>query len=100
MAFRVGGGNRGAGLGEEALYADPNYITTFDDSFDSTFATYVFKVPDRWKTDFTAMRDHGVSAVSDAYFAEMCRVYPKLVDKFKELREKPVNKIPAPPKEK
>jgi len=36
---RVGGGNRGCGFGEEELYKHPEYVTTFDDSFDSTYAS-------------------------------------------------------------
>ena len=49
---RVGGNNRGCGFGEEELYKDPNFINTYDDDFDNTYATYLFKVPDKWKTDF------------------------------------------------
>ena len=42
---RVGGGNRGCGYGEEELYKDENFLTTYDDDYDCTYATYEFKVP-------------------------------------------------------
>ena len=37
---RVGGNNRNCGYGEEELYKDENFLTTYDDDFDSTYATY------------------------------------------------------------
>ena len=49
---KVGGENRNCGFGEEVLYDDENFIKTYDDEFDKTYATYEFKVPDRWKNDF------------------------------------------------
>jgi hypothetical protein len=45
---RNGGGNRDAY--EEVtknLQAHPEYVTDFDDDFDCTYASYVFKVPDK-----------------------------------------------------
>ena len=54
---RVGGGNRGCGYGEEELYKDKNFLTTFDDEYDSTYATYVFKVPTKWRKDFDKLLD-------------------------------------------
>lgn len=82
---RVGGGNRGQGYGEEALYADPNYVTTFDDGFDSTFATYVFRVPEKWKADYELFKAGRAKEFSEEYKAELWRVYPKLADKFKAI---------------
>ena len=43
---RVGGNNRGCGYGEEELYKDPHFVKTYDDSFDNTYATYIFNVPE------------------------------------------------------
>lgn len=37
---RVGGNNRNSGYGEEDLYDDPNFITTYDDDHDSTYGYY------------------------------------------------------------
>ena len=33
---RVGGGNRNCGYDEEELYEDENFLTPYDDDFDST----------------------------------------------------------------
>ncbi len=82
---RVGGNNRGEGYGEEQLYADPNYVTTFDDSFDNTFATYVFRVPEKWQEDFDRIMDGGLENVSEEYQRQVRGVFPKLKSKLDEL---------------
>lgn len=44
---RVGGSNRNCVFGEEELYKDPNFIRTYDDEPDDTYATYEFSVPEK-----------------------------------------------------
>jgi hypothetical protein len=47
---RNGGGNRDDYAGTtESLQAHPEYVTDFDDDFDCTYASYVFKVPETFK---------------------------------------------------
>lgn len=75
---RVGGGNRGQGYGEEKLMEDENFIRDYDDDFDNTYATYVFKVPEKWKADFDLIMDGKCSEVSDEYVALIKEFYPKL----------------------
>ena len=75
---RVGGYNRNCGYGEEELYKDPNYVRTYDDEFDSTYATYLFNVPERWKPDFDKIMDRKLNEVSDDYYNYVCEFYPKL----------------------
>lgn len=75
---RVGGGNRGQGYREEKLYEDPNYVRTYDDDFDKTYATYVFRVPDKWIEDFKAIEAGTLKSVSDKYIALVKEWYPKL----------------------
>ena len=75
---RVGGGNRGCGYGEEELYKDPNFLTTYDDDFDCTYATYEFKVPDEWKSDFDLIVLGKFSEVSEKYVQYLREFYPKL----------------------
>ena len=75
---RVGGNNRGCGYGEEELYKDPNFVTTYDDSFDSTYATYVFNVPEKWKKDFDAIIEDRLSDVSEEYVKYLEEFWPKL----------------------
>ena len=62
---RVGGENRNCGFGEETLYDDENFIKTYDDEFDETYATYEFKVPDRWKNDFDKILNSKMSDISN-----------------------------------
>lgn len=82
---RVGGGNRGCGFGEEELMEHPNYLRDFDDDYDSTYATYVFSVPDEWKPDFNLVVEGNISQASDEYKERIMKIYPKLKDKFEKL---------------
>jgi len=82
---RVGGGNRGQDYGEEELYKHPNFVTSFDDNFDCTYATYVFSVPDEWKEDFNKVCAGNVATVSEDYQKLVRKIYPKLKDKFDEI---------------
>ena len=77
---RVGGGNRRCGFGEEELYKDENFLTTYDDDFDSTYGTYEFKVPDKWKEDFDKIMNQKLSEVSDEYINYLKKFYPKLAE--------------------
>ena len=80
---RVGGNNRNCGYGEEELYKHPNFVRTYDDDFDSTYGYYVFSVPDEWKDDFNKLMSG--EKPSQRYIEQMCKVFPKLESKFKEL---------------
>ncbi len=75
---RVGGNNRGQGYGEEKLYDDENFIRTYDDGFDNTYATYEFKVPEKWKDDFDKLVSGKMPEVSDEYVAMLEDFFPKL----------------------
>lgn len=79
---RVGGGNRNCGFGEEELYKDPNFVKTYDDDFDSTYGYYVFNVPEEWKDDFDRLLKG--EKPSARYLDQMCKVYPKLEEKFRK----------------
>ena len=79
---RVGGGNRGCGFGEEELYKDKNFITTYDDDFDSTYATYEFAVPDEWREDFDKIMDGKLSETSNQYKNLIVGLYPDLADRL------------------
>ena len=78
---RVGGGNRNCGYGEEELYKDPNFIKTYDDDYDSTYATYEFRVPEKWKNDFDVIVEGNLKSVSDEYYNYVCEFYPVLNEK-------------------
>lgn len=74
---RVGGNNRGQGYGEEELYKDPNFETTYDDEYDSTYGYYVFNPPQKWKKDFDAIVDVRFEDISDEYVKVLKEFYPK-----------------------
>ena len=78
---RVGGNNRDCGFGEEELYKDENFIRTYDDDFDNTFATYEFKVPNKWKNDFDKIMNNEFNKVSDEYVEYVESFYPMLAKK-------------------
>ncbi|MFW9871919.1 MAG: hypothetical protein ACFFG0_02380 [Candidatus Thorarchaeota archaeon] len=82
---RVGGLNRNCGMGEDELYKHPNYVATFDDSFDNTYATYIFSVPEKWGEDFKKIINNKLNEVSKEYQEEVMRIYPELKDKLIEL---------------
>lgn len=75
---RVGGNNRGCGYGEEELYTDEHFVRTYDDGFDDTYATYEFRVPEKWKPDFDKLMAGRMSEVSDEYVAMLEAFFPKL----------------------
>lgn len=75
---RVGGGNRNCGFGEEKLYEDENFVKTYDDDYDNTYATYEFKVPDKWQDDFEKIVSGRAAEVSGEYISEVKKMYPKL----------------------
>ena len=75
---RVGGNNRNCGYGEEELYSDPNFVTTYDDAFDSTYGTYVFNVPEKWQADFDKIVAGQFNEVSDEYVTCVKEMFPKL----------------------
>lgn len=74
---RVGGNNRNGFYGEEELYKDENFVETFDDSFDSTYGTYRFKVPEKWKSDFEKIKQGKYKEVSDEYVECTRKFWPK-----------------------
>lgn len=75
---RVGGGNRNCGYGEEELYEDENFLTTYDDDYDCTYATYEFKVPEKWRADFDLIIDGKQNEVSKEYVNYVKKFYPEL----------------------
>ncbi len=83
---RTGGGNReGYEAENDAMRAMPTFVTDFDDSYDSTFASWVFSVPEQWKADFEKFVNGDAKNFSPEYRAGMDRIYPKLVEKFAEM---------------
>ena len=88
---RCGGLNRGQGYGdEEALYHDPNFVKTWDDSFDSTYGTFRFRVPEEWKDDFQLVMSGELPQTSEKYKELVYGFYPKLkeqLDKWFDIKK-------------
>ena len=83
---RTGGGNREAYESENQSMMDMEwYVTDHDDDFDCTYATWVFRVPERWLSDYNYIVGGEFSKISDEYKEQMKLVYPKLSDRFDEI---------------
>lgn len=80
---RVGGGNR-EDYEEQinVLRNNENYVSDFDDDYDSTFATFIFKVPDIWKDDYNKIMSGDLMNISNEYFKQIKIIFPKLSEQF------------------
>ena len=101
---RVGGTNRNCGYGEEVLEQDPLFVKTYDAEDDSSYGFYEFKVPEQWQADFKVLKEGGKP--SKEYLDQMCKVYPKLEEKFRnafsdegEKKETPAPQVDSETKE-
>src|SRR5699024_5755351 len=80
---RVGGGNRESYVAEiKELQKHENYLFDYDDSFDSTYATFVFNVPDEFKEDYKKVVDGKLEDTSKSYQERFRKVFPKLEDTY------------------
>lgn len=82
---RVGGGNRDRYKKEiEEMREMKDYVEDFDDEFDSTFAVFVFNVPDKWKKDFISAKDEKKQWIdlSKEYQKQIEKVFPNLIGKL------------------
>ena len=83
---RTGGANRGDYQKQnQEMREMEGFVIDFDDSFDSTYASWVFKVPDQWQDDFNKLQEGKGKEISKDYLDQMKKVYPKLADKFDEM---------------
>jgi len=87
---RVGGNNRENYEAEIAeMRAMPEFVEDFDDDYDSTFATYVFRVPEKFQDDFVKIKEGKLKETSQAYKDLLYEVYPKLKEKFDKIFSSP-----------
>jgi len=87
---RTGGGNRDDYEVENGIMAEhPNYINNFDDSFDSTYASWVFSVPEEWKDDFGKIKNGEIKGISDEYKNKLYEIFPKLKDALDKIFTSP-----------
>lgn len=69
----------------EKLESHPLFLERFDDDFDCTYSTFVFRVPENFKEDFVAVVEGRPNEVSKEYQDQLRKVYPKLKDNFDEI---------------
>ena len=80
---RTGGGNREEYIEEnQEIREMKGFVGDYDDSFDSTFASWIFKIPTKWKVDFDKIIVGKISEISEEYKTELYRVFPKLKEKY------------------
>lgn len=76
---RVGGNNRDGHKNEiEKMRKMPEYLEDFDDNFDSTYAFFIFQVPQNFIDDFRKIRKGNIVNTSPRYKKMLYKVYPKL----------------------
>jgi len=90
---RVGGGNREYHVDEiKELRKMPGYVTDYNDSFDSTYASFVFDVPEKYVDDFAKLQSGcGIRDISEEYFGVIVKTYPKLADNLVTIRRESEN---------
>lgn len=65
---RVGGGNRESYQKEiSELREMEGFITDYDDDFDSTYATFVYKIPEKYKNDVKLITEGKLKETSKEY---------------------------------
>ena len=74
---RTGGGNREDFAAENDWMRDmDHFVTDFDDYDDSTYASWVFKVPEKWQADFDKIiKGTSFSELSEEYRAQIRQVW-------------------------
>lgn len=70
----------------EIIRSMPGFIKTRDWEDDYTYAYWEFKVPEEWVETYNLIINGRINEVSDAYIDLMCKVYPKLEDKFRSIK--------------
>jgi hypothetical protein len=83
---RTGGNNRETyEEGNEWIRSLPGFITDYDDSFDSTFACWVFEKPEEWLNDIELVLQGNFKDTSPEYKQRLRQVYPKLSEQFDKI---------------
>lgn len=86
---RIGGNNR-ADYSEQIAHLRwlEWYVEDYDDSFDSTFAMFIFSVPKEWEKDVDIIIngwETWMKEVSVEYRELLYKIYPKLSEQWDEL---------------
>ena len=83
---RLGGGNREDYQQEIAkLTSHTHYVEDYDDSFDETYATFVFKYPKEFKEDIDLVMKEELNKTSEKYKKLILDTFPEIKDKLEEV---------------
>jgi hypothetical protein len=80
---RTGGGNREEYENEnEEITCMEGFVTDYDDFFDNTYAHWVFKIPEKFISDYKKIKDGLFKDTSEAYKQLVYKIYPTLANKI------------------
>lgn len=85
---RTGGNNREA-YGDETLSDAPNFVSEYDDTFDNTYCTFAYSVPEDLIADYNLIRDlppKGPINFSERYWGLMHERRPDQSDSLTKFR--------------
>jgi len=71
------------------IEGEENCVGAFDDSFDCTYKTFVFKIPDDMKKDWEALQENRISDLSELYFNKLNELFghrEKISEMIEQLR--------------
>ena len=80
---RAGGGNREDYATEiKKLQKHTDYIRDFDDNYDNTYATFVFKIPLEWQQDYAQIKAGKLKETTKKYQDMILATFPLISDKI------------------
>lgn len=83
---RTGGGNREYYADENnEMRSHPDFVDDFDDGFDATYASWIFKPPAKWKNDFDKFCRGEIKETSEQYKNMILNRWPKLYSKLRKI---------------
>ena len=88
LYLRIGGNNRSDYQKEiDELRSLSYYVEDYDDTFDSTFAFFIFRLLEKWESDVNLIYtdDDWAKKVSKKYKNILYKVYPKLSEQWDKL---------------
>ena len=75
---RIGGNNREVYQEQiDEMRANPLYIKDYDDSFDNTYASFIYRLPEKWIEDAKIMMTGNPKKVSKEYVDKLIEVMPE-----------------------
>ena len=87
---RTGGGNREYHEDDNSdIKAIDGFLFDYDDPDDTTYACWVFDVPEKWKTDIDKVLTGQLANTSKEYQDLILNMFPKIADKIRPVFQAP-----------